>query len=197
MYCCSYLIISIDNAIMHLTTSNTFECKLSPLLVNFPTQPRSKCSGKKNNTHWHQHDDASTSNHLSRVCFSDKCDVAIYHTEEVHASKTWYTSSDISPMNQEFINSVLCTRKMINAVRVDDNRSVTDDELIGCIGIEHLLSSERARRRHNHRREHAQNVLAKQDSCTVEELCQVSMHSSKSSRNKAYCLAVSNHKIGR
>ena len=182
---------------MHLnTTSNTFECKLSPLLVNFPTQPRSKCSGKKNNRH--QHDDASSpSNHLSRVCFSDKCDVAIYHTEEVHASKKWYTTSDISPMNQEFINSVLCTRKMINAVRVDNNRSVTDDELIGCIGIEHLLSSERARRRHNHRREHAQNVLAKQDSCTVEELCQVSMHSSKSSRNKAYCLAVSNHKIGR
>lgn len=184
---------------MHLTASNTFECKLSPLLVNFPTQPRSKCS-KKNNTHRHQHDDApstSKSNHLPRVCFSDKCDVAIYHQEEVHASKKWYTSSDISPMNQEFINSVLCTRKMINAVRLDDNRSVTDDELIGCIGIEHLLSSERARRRHNHRREHAQSVLAKQDTCTVEELCHVSKHSSKQSRYNAYCLAVSNHKIGR
>ena len=163
---------------MHLTTSNTFECKLSPLLVNFPTQPRSKCSGGKTNTHRHQHDDASSpSTHLSRVCFSDKCgDVAIYHTEEVHASKKWYTSSDISPMNQEFINSVLCTRKMINAVRLDDNRSVTDDELIGCIGIEHLLSSERARRRHNHRREHAAAVVSRQDSSTADELCQVSKH---------------------
>ena len=80
---------------------------------------------------------------------------------------------------------------------IEEREQVTDDELIGCIGIEHLLSSERARRRHNHRREHAQNVLAKQDSCTVEELCQISKHSSKQSRYKAYCLAVSNHKIGR
>jgi len=111
------------------------------LLVDFPSN--SGLTRKEDENNEYQHPSTSPSS----VSFSNTSEVMIFPRPRVDSSKIWFKSKD---MNERFVYSVLCTR----AVATDPDRFVTHDDLIGCIGIEHLLTPDAARRRASHRREH-------------------------------------------
>ena len=154
------------------------------LLVDFPSNSTSDTANEEADDH--QHPSTTTP---SSVSFSNTSEMMIFPRPRVDSSKIWFKSKD---MNERFVYSVLCTR----AVATDPDRFVTHDDLIGCIGIEHLLTPEAARRRASHRREHVTAVVSRQASCSIEELRTKSRHSSRQARYHAHNLAVANSKIG-
>ena len=158
------------------------------LLVDFPFSPRSK-KMKSNNSN----DDDNNYKHRAAVRFSETSLVISYSQDVVDQSKIWYTDEDKASMNEQFIASVLHTREMLTQV---DRLISPHEQLCRCVGIEHLLSSGTAKRRSRQRHEHVTSIVSRQDASTVEELCQVSKHSSRLARYNAHCMAVSNIKIG-
>ena len=159
------------------------------LLVDFPFSPRSK-KMKSNNSN----NDNNNYKHRAAVRFSETSLMISYPQDVVDQSKIWYTDEDKASMNNQFIASVLHTREMLT--QVDGLMISPHEQLCRCVGIEHLLSSERARRRSRHRHAHVNSIVSRQDTTTVEELCQVSKHSSRLARYNAHCMAVSYIKIG-
>ena len=154
------------------------------LLVDFPSNSTSDTANEEADEH--QRPSTTPS---STVSFSNTSEMMIFPRPRVDSSKIWFKSTD---MNERFVYSVLCTR----AVVTDPDRFVTHDDLIGCIGIEHLLSPDAARRRASHRHQHVTAVVSRQDSCTAEELRAKSRNSSRQARYHAHHLAVANSKIG-
>ena len=69
----------------------------------------------------------------------------------------------------------------------DPSQVLSQEERIQCIGLEFHIGGAMGRLRH--RCNHAQEILAKQDTCTEDELCSVSRESSKLARRRANKLA--------
>lgn len=67
--------------------------------------------------------------------------------------------------------------------------SIPDDELCNAIGLESLLSLEKARSTSNYKRRHIQAVLSSQYTCNPDQLGCISQQSSKLSQDWASALA--------
>ena len=75
------------------------------------------------------------------------------------------------------------------AVALAEGVTIPEDDLCKCVGIEHLLSLENARRIMKDRRYHVNAILARQHTCTPEQLCLVLQSSSKKAQSRANALA--------
>ena len=147
----------------------------SKLIVDFPVQPR-------------RHDQKATTKKKS-VRFVDYSELALfepYHTT-INPNELWYNEADKIEFKQQRLEDVCFTRKMVAAA--SKLRGITREQLFQSIGVENILTQERARGIANRQRQHSQTVLLNQDTSSPDELCAISRHSSKNARLRAYTVA--------
>jgi len=70
-----------------------------------------------------------------------------------------------------------------------EGRRLPEEALFECVGIEHMLSLDKARRLMEPRRMHTDAILTSQHSCTPEQLSKISQSSSRQARVRANTLA--------
>eukprot|EP00584_Thalassiosira_punctigera_P019886 CAMPEP_0172568468 /NCGR_PEP_ID=MMETSP1067-20121228/120078_1 /TAXON_ID=265564 ORGANISM="Thalassiosira punctigera, Strain Tpunct2005C2" /NCGR_SAMPLE_ID=MMETSP1067 /ASSEMBLY_ACC=CAM_ASM_000444 /LENGTH=82 /DNA_ID=CAMNT_0013360081 /DNA_START=354 /DNA_END=602 /DNA_ORIENTATION=+ len=66
---------------------------------------------------------------------------------------------------------------------------VSQEDICTCVGIEHLLSLDKASRAAEHKRDHAKLVAKAQGGCSKEELGRISRGSSRPARERSQKLA--------
>ena len=119
------------------------------------------------------------------VKFSPTSQLALYEIAE-GANSSWSTEEDRARFKREISRDA---RRMGMILTTQAPRDVVQDDIYTCVGIEHLLSVDKARRLLKHRRNHVERVLGAQHRCSGEELDRISRESSKRSRGTALKLA--------
>lgn len=92
------------------------------------------------------------------------------------------------PAMQQLARDVQRLRLVLQRVRTE-GYTMTDDELIMCVGLENLLSIENPRRAIEARRGHIREVVRSQQSCTAKQLGYISERSSAQARVRASSMA--------
>ena len=111
---------------------------------------------------------------------------------ECNDEQQWYSSDEKSYMKQELATDARRLGKIISTQSAQD---ISQDDIYSCIGIEHLLSLNKARRVLANRRKHVQLVIQAQSKCSEEELRIIAEECSRSSCVKAQRLAAGYFKI--
>ena len=160
----------------------------SPLIVDFPASARHTSTTAattimKNNKH-------------TTIRISEYAE--LYYIQQdydtVDPSDLWYTPQDKVQLKKQLAYDAYRTRK---ALIESPDHTITEDRLCACIGLESALStlsttqSQRATPTHRHKRaQHSTTIVSMQDTCSDEDLRQISLQSSKRTRRRAHKLAV-------
>ena len=121
-----------------------------------------------------------------------------YPTKEINAKK-WTSTEDRKSSRQAQLSDVLKTRSLIES---KPRESLSQEEILQCIGIESLLTNKVLKYTCEKRRMHKQAVLAeqqRQQSLHIhddEDLCQISEIHSQWSRERAHKIALGYSRMG-
>ncbi len=134
------------------------------------------------------------------VRFSELSTLAFieYPTKESNAKK-WISTEDRKSSRQAQLSDVLKTRSLIES---KPRESLSQEEILQCIGIESLLTNKVLKKTCEKRRMHRQAILAEQQRQQplhihdAENLCQISEIHSQWSREKAHKIAVGYSRMG-
>ena len=161
----------------------------SPLIVDFPPSARHTSTTAattimKNNKH-------------TTIRISEYAE--LYYIQQdydtVDPSDLWYTPQDKVQLKKQLAYDAYRARK---ALIESPNHTITEDRLCACIGLESVLStlsttqSQRATTTHRRaqKAQHSTTIVSMQDTCSDEDLRQISLQSSKHTRRRAHKLAV-------
>ena len=153
----------------------------SPLIVDFPPSARHTSTTA-----------ATIKKEKKNVRISEYAE--LYYIQQdydtVDPSDLWYTPQDKVQLKKQLAYDAYQARK---ALIESPNHTITEDRLCACIGLESVLQSttQSQRARTTHRRaQHSTTIIAMQDTCSDEDLRQISLQSSKHTRRRAHKLAV-------
>ena len=157
----------------------------SPLIVDFPPSARHTSTTA-----------ATIKKEKKNVRISEYAE--LYYIQQdydtVDPSDLWYTPQDKVQLKKQLAYDAYQARK---ALIESPNHTITEDRLCACIGLESVLStlsttqSQHATPTHRHRRaQHSTTIVSMQDTCSDEDLRQISLQSSKHTRRRAHKLAV-------
>jgi hypothetical protein len=162
----NFIILSHNQLIMRLSSS--------PLIVDFPVRSR--------------HNNPATANQEKSLRFSEYSEMTVFIKPDIQRSELYYTPEDKVLLKQQLLKDAVLARMAFDAARDD---VITEDRLCLCVGLECALSNSHDKHVRNHRRyQHIATIVSNQDTCTPEELCQMSLKSSMSTRKRAHRLAV-------
>eukprot|EP00580_Thalassiosira_gravida_P001592 CAMPEP_0201614680 /NCGR_PEP_ID=MMETSP0492-20130828/29354_1 /ASSEMBLY_ACC=CAM_ASM_000837 /TAXON_ID=420259 /ORGANISM="Thalassiosira gravida, Strain GMp14c1" /LENGTH=154 /DNA_ID=CAMNT_0048082051 /DNA_START=63 /DNA_END=527 /DNA_ORIENTATION=- len=118
------------------------------------------------------------------VQFSPTSQLALYVKTE--GATSWSTKDDHAHFKRELARDA---RRVGRLLVIQSPKDVSRDDIFNCVGIEHLISLDKAMRAMECRRNHIRRVIEAQDRCSDEELRLVSWNSSAPTRNRALKLA--------
>jgi len=109
-------------------------------------------------------------------------------------SELCYTPEERRLIKQELMRDSRRMGKLLATYKVL-GQTIPEDELRKFIGIEQLVSIEKARSRLQSKRDHVSTIVSRQITCTPEQLAQISQESSKRACSQAGALASAYWKI--
>ena len=147
----------------------------SSLIVDFPRYPRqaATAASKKKTVRFAEH------GQLWMIKpYSDFID---------DPSQLWYSSNDdeLSSLSQQAFES----KRALAATDLKED-IITEDKICLCAGLESVITRTNAWRVRNHRRQHMDTIVSRQDMCSPETLSLMSMQSSRHACKRAHKLAV-------
>ena len=158
----------------------------SQLIVDFPTQPR----------HYQNLKEAAAPKKEKKkkktVRFVEYSELALFEPYRPNElNELWYNESDKIEFKRQRMEDVIFTHKMITASKnkLHGRITITGEQICRSIGVENIVTGNKARGIANRQRRHAQTILLNQDTCTPDELCAMSRHGSKQSRLRACVVA--------
>ena len=120
------------------------------------------------------------------VHFSSLSQMFVYIERDSRGPKSFSSEDERHFQKNIARDAIRLATKLLDPARV-----MTQEDIVGCIGIEGLLSGDRTRRSIEDRHNHVQRVLSMQGKCTATELCWISQESSSRSRQIATSRALS------
>lgn len=110
----------------------------------------------------------------------------LVHFEGTADAKQWYSLDEKVYLKRELARDA---RRLRRILATRSAEAVSQDDVYKCIGIEHLLSLDKARRVMEYRRIHVKIVTGAQGSCNQDELRHISQKISQPSAERAQNLA--------
>lgn len=150
---------------------------LSSLIVDFPRYPRqaATAASKKKTVRFAEHGQLWM--------------IKPYFDFIDDPSQLWYSSNDdeLSSLSQQAFES----KRALAATDLKED-IITEDKICLCAGLEleSVITRTNTRRVRNHRRQHMDTIVSRQDMCSPETLSLMSMQSSRLARKRAHKLAV-------
>ena len=127
--------------------------------------------------------------HRRRRCtvrLSETSQLALFDSTTSTPQELYYTTLEKEDMKRSLMNDARRLGKLLATESAEHQ-----DDIIGCIGIEHLLSAEKARKAMEHRQNHARVVLeAQRRGYHADDIAMLSQGFSRSARERAAKLAV-------
>ena len=156
---------------MSSSMSSTTQDNTTDLIVDFPSQSQS----------------CTTSHKTLR--FSNYALLFMIEVPPVEPSQISYTREDKILSKQQLVNDVYHARQMMHDVTQKQGRAIIiQDNVCAFIGLEPLLMDS-GKEVANQRDLHAKKIILNQDRLTPDELSQISMQSSKQTREQSFKLA--------
>ena len=160
----------------------------SPLIVDFPPSARHTSTTAATMKKEKKHTTVRISEYAELYYIQQDYDT-------VDPSDLWYTPREKVQLKKQLAYDAYRTRK---ALIESPDHTITEDRLCACIGLESVLStlsttqSQRATTTHRRaqKAQHSTTIVSMQDTCSDEDLRQISLQSSKRTRRRAHKLAV-------
>ena len=136
-------------------------------------------------------DNSMSTSSPQKVTFSQYSQLAFVPRDD--AESKWFSSQEKRSNREELIQD---TRHMMKEINSTPPNSITAEQLCNCIGIEVFVTQGLAAHVEKGKRTHVQAVLAaqrlqrQQGIYNADMLCDVAKKTSRSSRNRAWKLAV-------
>jgi hypothetical protein len=163
-------------------------------LVDFPSRGRDMSTSTEYSDMMNLK--ATTPNSMRRqltVTFANMAEVSLIDKPpQDDIDKTWNSKQEMNAFKRTLLND---GRRMAKFLANTSRGSVTNDELVNCIGIEFLLSPELLAKARDGKRLHSAAVLSEQarqrvfGECNADDLARISRDNTRSSRRRAHTIA--------
>jgi hypothetical protein len=129
-------------------------------------------------------------NTAAKVSFSSRCQVHnIDYPTLGELGEKWYSRRDKQYFRRVLAHDIVMCSRMLS-MKATSGESLSEHEMIQCLGLESMLSFDIALRVYLTRRNHLNQILREPAHDEVEQLAHVSQLSSQESRTRSHKIAV-------